>query len=178
MKIKYLFVLVTCSFLSSCSKSSTVDTDHSVASDSAQAENEFDYDKLFLLESYLADGNFSENELQTIDSTCAIFVFPTEEQLENLKKTEGEDNFETILDDGNFYQAAAMNLIDSLGFKTITAKGRYLMIKGQQTWALDVRRKNLPEWNLIFFQVDKAPIIVPTAGLGPEKILEYFQISK
>ena len=176
MKIKYLFVLVTCSFLPSCSKSTTEGTDHSVASDSAQAESEFDYDKLFILESYLADGNFGENELQTIDSTCAIFVFPTEEQLENLKKTEGADNFETILDDGNFYQAAAMNLI--LGFKTITANSRYLVLKGQQTWALDIRRKNLPEWNLILFQVNKAPIIVPTAGLGPETILEYFQINR
>ncbi len=178
MKIKYLIVLVTYSVLPSCSKSTTETSDHAIAADSVQAESEFDYDKLFLLESYLADGNFSENELQTIDSTCAIFVFPTEEQLENLKKTEGEDNFETILDDGNFYQAEAMRLIDSLGFNTITAESRYLTLRGQRTWALDVRKKNLPEWNLILFQVDKEPIIVPTAGLGPEKILEYFQISK
>lgn len=176
--MRNIFIPLTCLLLLSCGKSTMENTNSSTATDSIEAESEISYDKLFLLETYLTNEAVSDAELEKVDSTCAIFIFPTEEQLENIRKTEGEDNFDTILDDGNFYQATAMSLIDSLGIKTMTAKGRYLRLTGPTSWTLDVRKKSLPEWNLILFKKDKAPIVLPTAGLGPEKIQDYFDLSK
>lgn len=129
---------------------------------------------LYALESYLAPDNISESDIQTIDTTCAIVVYPTPEQFEQLEKETGED-FETIVDDGNFYQSEAVGKLDSLGVKTVMAKSRYIRISGHLL-TLDVRKKNLPAWNLILYNVRKQPIIVSSATLTLEDIRMYFEM--
>lgn len=144
----------------------------SAAPDSTATE--FDYSMLYALESYLAPDNISESDIQTIDTTCAIVVYPTPEQFEQLEKETGED-FETIVDDSNFYQSEAVGKLDSLGVKTVMAKSRYIRISGHLL-TLDVRKKNLPAWNLILYNVRKQPIIVSSATLTLEDIRMYFEL--
>jgi hypothetical protein len=90
-------------------------------------------------------------------------------------KKEGEEDFYTIADDNGWYQGMAIGMIDSVGIRKTTANGQFLRLKGQQkTWELDIRKKNLPAWNLVFFKTTKAPVIVSTVDLTVDQVKDYF----
>lgn len=137
---------------------------------------EFDYESLFKLDSYLSK-KIPDSALQIIDFDCAILIYPTDEQIEEMKKIEGEEAFYIGADDSNWYQGMSIETMDSVGIKQITASGQFLRLKGHDsTWDLDIRKKNLPAWNLIFFKHTKEPQIVSTLDLTVEHVREYFEI--
>ncbi len=118
--------------------------------------------------------------IQEVDSTCALLVYPTDAQLEELKNKNGE-NFQSIAMDNTYYHGLAIEMLDSINVETITAETRlirFLDKKGQRTWTIDIRKKGAPAWNLIFFREGKAPEIVPYADLSHDKIYEYFEIKR
>jgi len=63
-----------------------------------------------------------------------------------------------------------------LHVKIIVAKKDYIQINGNKKWVLDIRKKSLPLWNLIFFVKEKDPIVVSAIDLDISKIEEYFDI--
>lgn len=137
---------------------------------------EFDYNAQFKLDNYLTTDSFDEKTNDIIDFDCAILIYPTSEQIDEMKN-EGEEDFYIGADDSNWYQAMAIEKIDSVGIKTITASGRYLRLRGQnRTWDLDIRKKNLPAWNLIFFKPTKEPKIILTVDLTVDETKNYFEI--
>lgn len=166
----------------SCSK--TTDTSSNLQQvDSLKTEvdststYEFDYYAQFNLDNYLTTDSFDEKTNDIIDFDCAILIYPTSEQIEEMKKNEGEEDFYVGADDSNWYQAMAIEKIDSVGIKTITANGRYIRLRGQnRNWDLDIRKKNLPAWNLIFFKPTKEPKIISTVDLTVDKTKNYFEI--
>ncbi len=90
----------------------------------------FDYDAQFKLDNYLTTDSFDEktNDLSRFD--CAILIYPTSEQIDEMKKNEGEEDFYIGADDSNWYQAMAIEKIDSVGIKTIDSKRTLFRIKG------------------------------------------------
>jgi hypothetical protein len=131
---------------------------------------------LFELKSYLDDQKVDTASLQTIDYRCALVIDPTDEQIQEMKKKYGEDDFYTMADDGNYYQATATKLLDSLGIKTVWANKPFVRFIGaNKVWTLNLGRKGLPVWNLILFNKNKEPKIVGTAGLTTEAIDNYFK---
>lgn len=154
-------------------------TQESASTDSTQVASgeNLSYDELFNLPNYLTDESIS-GDVQSLDSSCAILIYPTEDQIAELKKTEGDENFETIADDSNFYQGYATSLLDSLGIKTVTAQNNYVRLRGKQTWTLAIHKKGLPEWNLILFNSSKEPEIIPAINLTVAKAVEYFDLKK
>jgi hypothetical protein len=181
-----LFVSI-CAGLFCCSKKeSTADIlaqDTLVAkTDSASTDKVYmaatleEYKEMYYnLQSYLTDADSPNTE--TIDFDCAILIFPTEEQIERMKKDYKEEDFYIVADDNNWYQSKAIDIIDSLGVKQITAKERYIKLKGEnKTWTLDIRRDNLPSWNLIFFKRTKDPQVISTVDLTPEATRDFFEI--
>jgi hypothetical protein len=135
----------------------------------------FDYESYFKLESYLTKDNIENIKLEIIDFDCAILIYPTVEQIDEMKKEYGEEDFYTVADDNSWYQGQAIGIIDSVGVKKTTARGQFLRLQGKQaTWDLDIRKKNLPTWNLIFFKTDKEPKIVSTVDLTVDEVKEYF----
>ena len=81
---------------------------------------------------------------KTIDFDCAIF-YPSDIQIEEIKKTLGEEAFYLVADDNNWYQGMAIETIDSVGIDKITARGQYLTLNGEnKTWTLDIRKDNMP----------------------------------
>jgi len=117
-----------------------------------------------------------ESRTEVIDFDCAILIYPTDSQIEALKKQYGEDDFYTVADDNSWYQGQAIHLVDSLQIKTATVQGRYLTLKGQDaTWTLDVRRGDLLSWGLIFFHKAKSPIVVSTVDLTFDQVKAYFK---
>lgn len=182
MRLKLVFILSI--GLLSCSKTtdnkSNIDTADSLTTisvDSASAP-ELDYESLFKLESYLTM-DIDSRKTDTVDFDCAILVYPTDEQIEEMKKEVGEEDFYTIADDAQFYQGTAIGMIDSVGIRTTTANKQFLRLKGQaKTWDLDIRKKNLPEWNIIFFRTTKEPKIISAIDLTVDEIRTYFEVGE
>jgi len=117
-----------------------------------------------------------ESRTETIDFDCAILIYPTDEQIEEMKRQMGEDDFYIVADDNNWYQGTAIRLIDSLNIKKFTASERYLILKGiNKSWTLDIRKDNSVSWNLIFFNRTKAPKVISTVDLNIEQVKEYFE---
>ena len=175
-------VFIVCFGLCSCSpttdkglSSATPDSIPTVTADTLGA-TDFDYESIFKLDSYLT--KIADNDsIQIVDFDCAILIYPTQEQVDDMIKTEGEDDFYVGADDSNWYQAQAIDTLDYTAIKTITASGQFLRLKGKEkVWELDVRKKNLPGWNLIFFKTTKEPQIVSTTDLTVAEVKDYFEI--
>jgi hypothetical protein len=176
-------VFIVCFGLCSCSRTTdkglssvTPDSIATVTVDTVTGTPDFDYESIFKLDNYLTkitDGD----SVQIVDFDCAILVYPTKEQVDEMIKTEGEDDFYVGADDSNWYQAQAIDTLDYTAIKTITALGQFLRLKGKErVWELDVRKKNLPGWNLIFFKTTKEPQIESTTDLTVAKVKDYFEI--
>lgn len=185
MRLRLVFILSIA--LWSCSKTggdkSVIDRSDSATTTTVDRKPEisivdsasFDYGSYFRLDSYLAQNEIENKQFEIIDSDCAILIYPTSEQIDEMKKEEGEEDFYIAADDSNWYQAQAIDMLDSVGIRKTTAEGRFLSLKGKETtWNLDIRKKHLPAWNLIFFKTDKEPKIVSTVDLTVEEVKEYF----
>ena len=170
--------------LSSCSR--TTNNKSSIHADSVKIvltdttkTVEIDYESLFKLDSYLVTNIVDTSRIQTIDFDCAILVYPTDEQIEEIKKEEGADNFYTIADDNNWYQGLAIEMVDSVGINKEGASRQFIQLIGQdKTWTLNLRKKGLPTWNMIFFKRNKEPLIIQTISLTTEKVRDYFEVKK
>jgi hypothetical protein len=136
-----------------------------------------DYESFFKLESYLTKVVTNDSTLEIVDRDCAILIYPTLEQIEEMKRTEGEENFYIGADDANWYQAQVIDTLDYVAIKTITASRQYVRLKGRKRiWDLDIRKKNLPAWNVILFKTTKEPQIVSMTDLTVDEVKTYFEI--
>lgn len=136
----------------------------------------YDYDNYFQLESYLIKDKLEDKEFEIIDFDCAILIYPTDEQIDEMKKEFGED-FYTIADDNLWYQAQAIGIIDSMHVKQFSTTDRFIRFEGKNNnWDLDIRKKNLPAWNLIFFKKTKEPKIISTIDVNVESVKQYFDL--
>lgn len=177
MKPHLIFIiailLLGCTGKNQQSDSKTTDNSATLTVDTTQFEYK-DYQKL---ESYLSNAKVSDSSFEVVEFDCAILVYPTERQIDEMKKETGEDDFYTIADDCQYYQGVAIGIIDSIGIKTITASKQFLRLKGNdKTWDLDIRKKNLPAWNIIFFKTTKEPKIISTIDLTAEQAKRFFEI--
>jgi len=122
------------------------------------------------------------DSIQSIDSTCVIFVWPSNEQLEKMKRSAGsEEEFYTGVDDFGFYMSNAARQVDTLGIKVINAERRYLKLKStDSTRVLDIRKDGAPEWNIIFFSTARNPKVVSFWDIVEDKkhsmVREYFNL--
>jgi hypothetical protein len=178
--MKFLSFLILSAGLLSCGRTTDnkdkTDTVTNIKPDSGEiAKPDFDYDAQFKLENYLVSETLDSSKVQTINFDCSLLIYPTEAQIEQMKKTEGEENFYVGADDSNFYQSQAIQILDSLGIKSESASRQFIKFVGvNNSWTLDIRKKNLPAWNLILFKKDKTPEAVPTISLTVEKVKDYF----
>jgi len=140
--------------------------------------NSTDSQSYFIFTNYIppAEDKPVRNTIQTVDSTCAILIYPADEQLKDLEKTLGE-NFSELFDDYTYYQGLAIEMLDSIDVETANAEKRYLRFKGKKSnWVIDIRKEGAPAWNLIFFDVTKEPLIISMKDLSHNKIIEYFGV--
>lgn len=173
-----LFVLMSCTSKKQQSDSKTTDslTIHSVDKIELVDTSKFEYEDYERLESYLSKIEIKNSNFEVIDFDCAILIYPTDRQIEEMKKENGEDDFYTIADDSQYYQGTAIRIIDSIGIKTITASKQFLRLKGKdKSWDLDIRKKNLPAWNIIFFKRTKEPKIISAIDLTVEQTKQFFE---
>lgn len=179
--MKLVAAIVSVFVIMSCSKPSdnqanteqpdTLQTLRQRLIDTTEVYNQF--------QEYLDYGAIDTAKLLVIDYDCALLVYPTEEQIEEMKKEYGEDDFYAIADDANFYQGTAIGLLDSLKVKTVTATKPFVRFNGvRSTWTLNLKKKGLPKWNLIFFKTKEEPAIKDAVGLTAQDVNNYFYVDK
>ncbi len=180
MKSTYILVaigLLSCSKTKQQPNNEVLDSLTVLAIDTVEVidTTKFEYNDYGKLESYLAKTKVNPSLLDTIDFDCAILIYPSERQIDEMEKEYGEDDFYTIADDNQYYQGQAIGLIDSVGIKTIAVSKQFLRLKGtEKSWDLDIRKKNLPPWNVIFFKATKEPKIISAIDLTIDQIKSYF----
>jgi hypothetical protein len=139
--------------------------------------NKEDSTTYFVLANYFKDSlaQIPRTDLQIVDSTCAVIIYPTDEQLDNLKFETG-DKFMELADAYSYYQGRAIEMLDSIDIGTVHGEKRYITFKRSKSklWELDVRKEGAPAWNLIFFKPTKEPQIVSITELSKERIMTYF----
>ncbi len=114
--------------------------------------------------------------VQEIDSSCAIIIFPTQEQIAEDKKIDS-NSFYIVADDNSWYMAQSTETLDTFKIKRILAIKRFLKLIGKDSvWELDIRKKYSPEWNLILFNRNKKPEIVSTPDVNGDTIKKYFDL--
>jgi hypothetical protein len=165
-------------FLTCTSKHGNDEAD--IAAKNNLAADGFDpntFESFLRLDNYLTDGQIRDEEIQTIDSTCAILVNPTESQFLEMRESYG-DELAVITDDNGYFQSNARGILDSASVKMIEAEKRFIRLRGEnkKTWVLDIRKEGAPPWNLIIFNRRKEPEIIPAVDLTQNKTLQYFDI--
>jgi hypothetical protein len=169
-----IFIAASCSVKTTENAVSSTNDATLVAEDTTVGFDENRFETYADLKNYLPDTTASEEDIQLVDSTTAILIHPTDEQITRMEKEYGDD-FATIADDNSYYQSEAMLLLDSMSIKMINAEKRFLKLQGtQQSWTLDVRKEGAPEWNLILFNKNKEPEIITAIDLSREKLTAYF----
>jgi len=173
MNVKY-FLIIGIGFFG-CTKRDSITTtreEDSVTSKPVYSALTLDEYKEF----YNSDSTIANNDL-TIDFDCAVLIYPTEEEINKMKKTYGEDDFYIIADDNNWYQGMAIEMLDSVGIKKATVHGDSLRFKGEdETWSFDLKRDSLTGWNIILFSRRKGPKVISTVDLTTQEIRNYFDI--
>ena len=179
-KIIIILIIILSIAIQRSLKSQTTSSPKTTTIDSLNLDSttaDLDYNSYYRLESYLTNENVNPSELQIIDYTCAIIISPSIEQIEKEKTKMNPEDFYTIADDNLYYQQLAVKILDSLNIVTINSDKKFFLLSGNHQWTLNVRKRNLPLWNIIFFKTNKAPIIVSAIDLEVSQVKDYFDIN-
>lgn len=161
--------------LVSCTQKNNRADSISTLSDSLASAADQKEANLWTLENYLAHESPDTTSVQLVTSTCAVLIYPTDDQIDELTRENGDEDFSTIADDSNYYQSVAIDLLDSAGINTVTASRHYVRFIGKHnSWLLNVRKKGGVAWGIILFNKTKSPEIVSAIDLSKEYIGRYF----
>src|SRR5688500_9926642 len=69
-----------------------------------QNESEYNYGDEFKLDNYLVHVNIDSSDLEEVRESVALLIYPTDDQVEEMKKEYGEEDFYTVADDALWYQ--------------------------------------------------------------------------
>lgn len=135
--MKFLIPVIIIFTLLSCSKTSdknsggaSTDTLQPAVRDSMNSSaDSVDY---LRLESYIVPDQNDTTSCYIIHHNCAVIVNPTDKQIDDMIKLNGEDDFATIADDFSYYQSTAMQMIDSVGVKTESSEKQYIKFIGDK----------------------------------------------
>lgn len=167
-----LLVLI---LLTACSPGAKNESPVEVADTTQISEDVYSNAEFFSLASYLTNEPADPADVQQIDSSCIIVITPTMAQMDAMTKEYG-DELESVVDDAFYYQGMALDIIDSLKIKSVNADTKsFLKLNGStKSYTLNIRKPNLPAWNIVFFHKDKEPEIVSAVDITVEKALTYF----
>jgi hypothetical protein len=100
--------------------------------------------------------------------------------MDEMMEEYGEEDLYALADDNNYYANLSFELLEKLNVKTVNIQSGIIKLIGEQNkenWTLDMSKKDAPGWNLIFFNINRHPVIISTVELTERKIKEYFNIA-
>lgn len=165
----------------SCSSSQKDEPGHPFDSTANVYEYGFDantFESYLRLDNYLTGIKIPPEQMQVIETTSAIVVNPTIDQLNEMTEDYGEDDLANISDDQGYFQSNARHILDSASINIIEAEKRFIKLNGDnnKSWVLDIRKEGAPAWNLILFNIRKEPEIIPATDLTRNKIAMFFDL--
>jgi hypothetical protein len=136
--------------------------------------DENDYDSYFELSNYLTNADPTAN---IVTEPCAVYIRPTSERIEQLKKEYGEEDFYVVADDNNWYDYQSSELLDSLNIKAVYFESGIIKFQGtSNSWILNMNQPEAPAWNFILFNPNKTPVIASTVDLTIDQLKEFFGV--
>jgi hypothetical protein len=174
----HLLLAITAGIFISCSSRESSPSDDDSLTTAGETDTASVIDQRFYrIGAYQQTSPVDNQDLQIIESDCALLISPTEEQITAMVKEYGEQDFSTIADDNAWYHSSATMLLDSIGVRIVVPSTRYVRLVGsEQSVTLDLRRRGALPWNLIFFNTRKSPEIFSTVDLSAEKVRAYFEL--
>jgi hypothetical protein len=88
--------------------------------------------RFYNIDAYLETSVVNNNDVEIIESDCALLISPTEDQIAAMIKEYGEEDFSTIADDNAWYHSSARMLLDSIGVRIISPATRYVRFVGSE----------------------------------------------
>jgi len=159
-------VLIICSaiILSSCksngSSNLALQKDTTKTMISKEDSIDFELKQSLLLENFLVNSKSINNDFVIITHNCGIFISPNSIDIEKMKKEYGEEDFYTVADDNMYYDNEASKFLDSVQYKCIYPKARYLKFTvNNETICIDTKSRFKSGWLRILYSVNNKPII-------------------
>jgi hypothetical protein len=81
--------------------------------------------------------------------SAIVFLYPTDNEIKKIKKERGEDNFYTIADDENFYQAKIEEILDLKNYKIVNTDKRFIKFNADVVFD---KNSNENKWSVIIFK--------------------------
>jgi hypothetical protein len=172
MRLKYFLIIAIGLF--GCTKRNGTTTSQEDSIDSKPVYTALTLDEY--KEFYNSDSTVVNTDL-IIDFDCAVLIYPTEEEIDEMRKKYGDEDFYIIADDNNWYQGMAIDMLDSVGIKKATVHCDSLRFRGEdKVWGFDLKRDSLSGWNIILFSRRKGPQVISAVDLTTREIRDYFDI--
>jgi hypothetical protein len=132
----------------------------------------------FDINTYLVDFMPDSTESLILKQNCAVFIGPSEEQLDELRKQFGQQEFSAIVEDNVIFEITAREMISSLNVCNISTQKRYIIfVRPDETKiVLDTKATYSLKWNLILFHYDKDPEVVDMLEVDMIHIANYFNV--
>lgn len=95
-----------------------------------------------------------------IDFPCAVIIEPDDKTIDHLKKINSEDDYNTIVDDNEFYISESTTFLDSVKLKEIQkySKGS-VVFKTAAGGIYSLKLDSIP-WGVILFNGNNKPVKV------------------
>ncbi len=104
----------------------------------------------------------------TISSACAIIIAPNDAKIDSLRKINGEEGFEVVLDDNQYYLGTAREYLDSVNLQTIdTVSTGALKFKLASGEIVTIELADY-SWDILLFNGRTKPIAASLTEFKPE----------
>ena len=140
-----------------------------------QEDNLRAFEESYKVENYLIS-SMPSNEYITVSENAGIFISPDTLQIEQMKKSNGEETFYTVADDNIYYEYEASQFLKEKKIQVINPSTRYIkFLSKAKEFYFDTKPKAAIDWTAVLFSPDKpAPRIVNSADIEQE-FQEYFK---
>lgn len=140
------------------SKINAQSSDSVLSISSLETNKDKTYDNLDFAKTSIIDDT---SNCEIIDRTIAIMILPDTTWINNQQKELGEDGWNEVVADNEYYQSQATDTLEKIGIevKFFKTKKRYFKFikKDKSEYCID-NLKMKDRWGLILFSVDKDPV--------------------
>lgn len=110
------------------------------------------------IKNYLVDNKEVNSDYLFITKNCGVFIVPDSIEISKMKKEYGDESFYIAADDNSYYDFEASQYLDSMRYKCIYPKTRYLKFKvNSDTICIDTKSKYRDGWLSILYKENKVP---------------------
>jgi hypothetical protein len=120
--------------------------------------------------------SISENDsVMTVRKNYVIFFWPDSKEIEKMQADNSEHDYNEIVADMVWYTGIAEEVLDSLKINNTRCDSKFLVLVKSDLTEIKLERKET-NGDMIFFNVDKDPIISSAISFDSQVLRDYFDI--